>query len=297
MLSSMTGFGEARLQKDDTSFRVEIRAVNNRFLKVLIRCNEGLPAAVESAIENLVRKQIRRGTVQVTLFLDRHPRPGDYRINSQVLLGYYRQVEAAALNAGLTPPSGIEPFLMLPGIVSELVDPSAYVAEILPSLLTVVTEALEQLQAMRIREGHAMAADMRATCLRIYSLSEEVEQRAPLVVENYRQRLQERMARLLGEAAGVLKAEDILKEAGLFAERADISEEIVRLRSHIQQFLSVLEEPGDETPGRRLEFLTQEMFREINTMGAKANDAEISRCVVDMKTQVERLREMVQNVE
>ncbi|GIX01806.1 MAG: hypothetical protein KatS3mg112_0743 [Thermogutta sp.] len=297
MLSSMTGFGEARLQKDDTSFRVEIRAVNNRFLKILIRCNEDLPAAVESEIENLVRKHIRRGTVQVTLFLDRHPRPGDYRINSQVLLGYYRQVEAAALEAGLTPPSGIEPFLVLPGIVSELVDPSAYVAEILPSLLAVVTEALEQLQAMRIREGHAMAADMRATCLRIYSLSEEVEQRAPLVVENYRQRLQERMTRLLGEAAGVLKPEDIVKEAGLFAERADISEEIVRLRSHVQQFLSVLDESGEETPGRRLEFLTQEMFREINTMGAKANDAEISRCVVDMKTQVERLREMVQNVE
>lgn len=297
MLCSMTGFGEARLEKDETSFRVEIRAVNNRFLKISIRCNEDLPAAAENEIENLVRKYIRRGTVQVALFLDRQPRPGDYRINTQVLLGYYRQVEAAALDAGLTPPSGIEPFLVLPGIVSEMVDPSAYVAEILPSLLTVIAQALEQLQAMRIREGHAMAADMRATCLRIYSLSEEVEQRAPMVVENYRQRLQERMTRLLGEAAEVLKPEDILKEAGLFAERADISEEIVRLRSHVQQFLSVLESPGEEPPGRRLEFLTQEMFREINTMGAKANDAEISRCVVDMKTQVERLREMVQNVE
>lgn len=297
MLVSMTGFGEARMQKDDTSIRVEIRAVNNRFLKIALRCNEDLPASVENELENLVRKFVRRGTVQLTLFVDRQPQAGDYRINPSVLLSYWNQVTGLAVRNGLPPPPGVEAFLTLPGVVSELTDVASYAEALLPDLLRVVEEALKKLQEMRVREGQSMAEDMRANCLKILSLNEQVERRAPVVVENYRQRLQEKMTRLLGDSAELLTPEDILKEAGLFAERADISEEIVRLRSHVQQFLAILSESAEETPGRRLEFLTQEMFREINTMGAKANDAEISRCVVEMKTQVERLREMVQNVE
>lgn len=297
MLVSMTGFGEARMEKDNTSIRVEIRAVNNRFLKIGLRCNEDLPASVENELENLVRRYIRRGTVQLTIFIDRQPQAGDFRINPSVLLGYWQQLTDFAARIGLAPPGNMESFLMLPGVISEVTDPASYTQTLLPALLEITEEALKKLQEMRVKEGRSMAEDLRANCLKILSLNEQAERRAPVVVENYRQRLEEKMTRLLGESAEMLKPEDILKEAGLFAERADISEEIVRLRSHVQQFLAILSDTTEETPGRRLEFLTQEMFREINTMGAKANDAEISRCVVEMKTHVERLREMVQNVE
>ena len=121
-----------------------------------------------------------------------------------------------------------------------------------------------------------MAEDLRANCQRILEIVSQVETRAPMVVEDYRRRLQERMTQLLGPACTALRAEDILKEASLFAERSDISEELVRLRSHVQQFQGVLRKGGEEAPGRQLDFLTQEMLREVNTMGSKANDVEIS---------------------
>lgn len=297
MLISMTGFGEARLQGDNMALRVEIRAVNNRFLKISLRCNEDLAASAENELETIVRNYVRRGTVQLNVFIEREPEASQYRVNRQVLLGYWQQTAALAADVGLAPPTGLEAFFALPGVVTEREDVGAQSEKLLPLLRQVVTDALEKLQQMRQQEGQAMALDMQANCQRILTLTDQVERRAPLIVENYRQRLQERIGRLLADSGVSLQPEDILKEVGLFAERADISEEIVRLRSHIQQFLAIVAGDGEETPGRRLEFLTQEMFREINTMGSKANDAEVSQCVVEMKTHVERLREMVQNVE
>ena len=293
----MTGFGEARREHDGFSVRVEVRAVNARYLKIGIRSNNGLTVGVENEVENLVRQVIRRGTVNVSVFLDYEPDPGDYRINRQVLLGYLQQVSQLAVDHGLVPPGGLEGFLLLPGVVSDLSDPAANSERIRPDVLAAVQEALDKLQQMRATEGEAMADDLRGNCQRLLELVSQVETRAPLVVEDYRQRLQERMVQLLGDAATALRPEDIIKEVSFFAERSDISEELVRLRSHVQQFQGFLDKDREETPGRRLDFLSQEMLREINTMGAKANDVTISHYVVEMKAIVERIREMVQNIE
>ncbi|MGQ9562361.1 MAG: YicC/YloC family endoribonuclease [Thermogutta sp.] len=293
----MTGFGEACREQDGFSVRVEIRAVNARYLKIAIRSNNGITVSVENEIENLVRQVVRRGTVNINIYLDHEPDPGDYRINQQVLLGYFQQLSQLAVDHGLVPPATLDPLLTLPGVVSDLSNPAANAERIRPNVLAAVQEALDRFQNMRITEGRAMAEDLRTNCTRLLELVSQVESRAPLVVDDYRQRLQERMAQLLGDAVATLRAEEILKEASFFAERSDISEELVRLRSHVEQIQGILNKTNEEAPGRRMDFLSQEMLREINTMGAKANDVTISHHVVEMKAIVERIREMVQNVE
>ncbi|MGQ9504514.1 MAG: YicC/YloC family endoribonuclease [Thermogutta sp.] len=293
----MTGFGEACREQDGFSVRVEIRAVNARYLKIAIRSNNGITVSVENEIENLVRQVVRRGTVNINIYLDHEPDPGDYRINQQVLLGYFQQLSQLAVDHGLVPPATLDPLLTLPGVVSDLSNPAANAERIRPNVLAAVQEALDRFQNMRITEGQAMAEDLRTNCTRLLELVSQVESRAPLVVDDYRQRLQERMAQLLGDAVATLRAEEILKEASFFAERSDISEELVRLRSHVEQIQGILNKTNEEAPGRRMDFLSQEMLREINTMGAKANDVTISHHVVEMKAIVERIREMVQNVE
>ncbi len=140
-----------------------------------------------------------------------------------------------------------------------------------------------------------MAADLKANCRVAAACLEEVQKRAPLVVEAYRTRLEERLKKTLAEYEVVLDPADLIKEVSLFAERGDISEEIVRLRSHLEQFDAIMDAP--ESSGRKLEFLTQEMLRETNTIGSKANDVEIARQVIEIKAAIERIREMIQNIE
>lgn len=140
-----------------------------------------------------------------------------------------------------------------------------------------------------------MAADLRTNCQTVAGELSQIEVRAPQVVEAYRSRLVERLQATLAEFAVTLDPADLIREVGLFAERSDISEEIVRLRSHLEQFDSIMELP--ESSGRKLEFLTQEMFRETNTIGSKANDVQIARHVIEIKASIERIREMIQNVE
>ncbi len=140
-----------------------------------------------------------------------------------------------------------------------------------------------------------MAADLRSNCLTIATELAEIERRAPLVAEGYRTRLTERLQSVLTEFQVSLNPADLIKEVSIFAERSDISEETVRLRSHLEQFDTIMELP--ESSGRKLEFLVQEMFREANTIGSKANDVQISRHVIDIKAAIERIREMIQNVE
>lgn len=140
-----------------------------------------------------------------------------------------------------------------------------------------------------------MAADLLANCQQVAAQLAHIEVRAPLVVDSYRQRLVDRLAKLLAEFDVTVTTADVVREVGMFAEKSDISEEIVRLRTHCEQFQKVMK--TEETPGRKLEFITQEMFRETNTIGSKSNDSEIARYVIEIKTAIERMREMIQNIE
>lgn len=294
MLLSMTGFGEARCQRDGLAVAVEVRTINSRYFKISIRSSDGY-SALEPKIESVVRESVRRGTVQVNLRVEHTRSPEDYRIDARVLDGYRRQLEVLRQQWELAQPVALESLLLLPGVAGEDTAASADATADWPEIRQTVESAMENLAQMRTDEGRAMAADLRANCQAIGTSLDEIERRAPLVVEGYRNRLAERLRKTLAEFEVTVDPADLIREVSLFAERCDISEEIVRLRSHLEQFDSIMELP--ESSGRKLDFLTQEMFRETNTIGAKANNAEIAGFVVEAKTAIERIREMIQNVE
>lgn len=290
----MTGFGEARVERDGLAVLAEVRTVNSRFFKLVVRTNEGY-GSLEPKIEAVVHPLVRRGTVQVNVFVDRTKRAEDFRINTEVLCQYRRQLEGLWSQWEPSRPLPVEALLALPGVVEEGGPLHRDVDCEWPIIAQAVGQAVERLNQMRLEEGRAMAEDLRANCRATGAALEQVARRAPAVSEAYRARLEERIKKLLAEFEVTLNAADLVREVGLFAERADISEEIVRLRSHLQQFEQTLD--CAQSSGRKLEFLVQEMFREANTIGSKAGDVAICHLVVDMKAAIERMREMVQNVE
>jgi uncharacterized protein (TIGR00255 family) len=294
MLLSMTGFGEAHSHADGLVVAVEIRAINNRYFKLGLRISEGY-GALEPLIEETVRKSVRRGTIQVAVQIERQRSPDEYRLNLDVLSRYRDQLDTLCRQSSLPHSIPLEALLPLPG-VADVSSMLLYdTQDDWPRICPVVERAIKSLQRMRAEEGRAMAADLADNCRAVLANLAEVESRAPRVVEQYRTKMHERVQKMLAEHAVVLQPADLIKEVSLFADRADISEEIVRLRSHVEQFLASLDLP--DSAGRKLEFLTQEMVREANTIGSKANDVEIARFVIEIKTSVERIREMIQNVE
>ena len=290
----MTGHGEAYCQQDATSLAVEVRTINNRYFKLTLRAGEGY-AALESRIDSVVRQQIRRGTVQGSLRLDRDAAADQFKLNIPVLASYRRQLETLYDQLHVSDTIHLESLLGLPGVVDERTARTVDTDRDWPLIERGLREALDGLTRMRTEEGRAMAADLQSNLQLMAAEVDRIAERVPLVVNAYRERLTDRLNQLLSGFDVRVEAADVIREVGIFAERSDISEEIVRLRSHLDQFQSIL---GDtESNGRKLEFLTQEMFRETNTIGSKANDAEIARHVIEIKTAIERMREMIQNVE
>jgi uncharacterized protein (TIGR00255 family) len=290
----MTGFGEALRQADSVAVAVELRAVNSRYFKLNVRLPEGY-SALEAHIETMLRQHIKRGTVQVQLQIDLAHAPDDYRIDRDVLAGYFQQLQALAKAWNISQPVSLDSLLVLPGVVIDASISRAHASEAWPIIEDALGEALSKLNQMRAEEGAALAADMAASCQTIAERLDEIEGQAPLVVEGYRRRLTDRVSKALEELNVHLNPEDLIREVSLFSERSDISEELVRLRSHLDQFHQTM--ALADSSGRKLEFLSQEMFREANTIGAKANNVEIARHVVEIKTAIERVREQVQNVE
>lgn len=294
MLFSMTGFGEARCQREGLAVSVEVRTINNRYLKLSTRTSEGY-GTLEPQIEALVRKRIRRGTVQVNVRVDRLRHGEEYRLNVDVLRSYRQQIETIRADWQPDRHVPLESLLLLPGVIDEDTAATHDASDFWPAISETLEAAIDRMEMMRAEEGRAMGADLRANGAAAAASLVEVERRAPLVAEAYRTRLAERIQRALAEYQLTLDSGDFLREVSLFADRCDISEEIVRLRSHLDQFETLLD--GEESPGRKLDFLTQEMVREANTIGSKANDVEIARQVIEIKTAIERIREMIQNVE
>ncbi|MEX0793224.1 MAG: YicC/YloC family endoribonuclease [Pirellulaceae bacterium] len=293
MLLSMTGYGDAQRSERGISVSVEIRSINNRYFKLSIRGSDHFPGW-DSRIEALARKFVTRGTVSINLRVRREADADAYKIDEQVLEGYLRQLREAGAKMGLHETPHIDSLLSLPGVVREVerMDEGDSVAwEVTQAVLT---EALEKLDTMRKREGESTAVDLRENCQIIATWLEQVAERSPLVVSNYRARTTDRINKVLEEFQVSADDQTLIKEVAIFADRIDISEEIVRLTSHLKQFATFLADPSS---GRKLDFLTQEMFRETNTIGSKANDAEIAKYVVEMKTAIERIREQIQNIE
>ena len=290
----MTGFGEAHSQRDSLAVAVEVRTINSRFFKLSVRAGEGY-GPIEPQIEAIVRQRIRRGTVQVNVRVDRLRSPEDCRIDAHVLDRYRQQLQSLYREWDLPGTVSLESLLALPGVVEESTRGAASPSDDWPLIAETLEAAMQNLARMRAEEGQTMADDLKVNCQTIVASLKEIRQRVPLVADAYRTRLQERLQRTLAEYEVVLDAGDLIREVSLFTERGDISEEIVRLQSHLDQFDTTTDLA--ESSGRRLEFLTQEMLREANTIGSKANDVEIAREVIEIKTAIERIREMVQNIE
>ncbi len=294
MLLSMTGFGDARLETDEVTVRVEIRAVNNRHLKLSCRLPDGY-AALEARLEALVRQDVHRGAIQLNLLVERPPSAQDYQINVPILAGYYRQLAAIRQQLAASDDVRLDALLVLPGVVQETDEPHPDLESEWPLIEQTVKLSLERLNTMRQREGEAMEADLRANAQTIQGELEQIRVRVPEIIQGYQTRLTERLNALLEPYDLQIEPSDIVKEVGLFSDRMDISEEIVRLASHLDQFETIL--ANEDSAGRKLDFLIQEMLRETNTIGSKAGDAQTARHVVQIKTNIERLREMVQNIE
>lgn len=290
----MTGHGAAQLQQEGTTVTAELRTVNNRYYKLSLRVTEGY-ASLESRIDELIRQSIRRGTVQVDVRVTREISPESYRLNETALASYLAQLRKMGLELGVGGEVRLESLLSLPGVVDEQTATNKDVEADWPLIERTLQAALSGLARMRQDEGAAMGANLGENCRSIARELAAVEKQAPEVVNAYRQRLTDRLYKVLSEQAISVQPGDIVREVGLFAERADISEETVRLRSHLDQFLAIMN--SAESNGRKLEFVTQEMFREANTIGSKSNDSAIARHVIEIKTAIERIREMIQNVE
>jgi uncharacterized protein (TIGR00255 family) len=290
----MTGFGESHCQRDGIAVAVEVRSINNRYFKLTVRASEGY-GALEPLIDVEVRRTVHRGTVQVNVRVDRPPSPENFKINVEVLERYRTQLRAIEQQGNPEQTVPLEALLPLPGVVNDASGVAFDAAADWPLIGQALKAAMQGMVQMRTEEGKAMAADLLANCRGVAASLDQIEGRAPLVVADYRTRLHERLKRTLSEFDVSLDSSDLIKEVCMFADRGDISEEIVRLRSHLDQFQSTLQLP--ESSGRKLEFLTQEMFREANTIGSKGNDVEIATQVIDIKAAIERIREMIQNIE
>ena len=226
MLLSMTGFGEAHRKDASLAIAAEVRTINSRYFKLVTRCGEGY-GTLEPQIENLIRQHIKRGTVQVSLRVERAHASDDFQFNAAVLSGYRQQLEELRKVWKLPSPVSVEALLALPGVVDQhLADPTDAAAD-WPLIGETLQAAIDNMTVMRIDEGRAMAADLAANCASIARELDAVELRAPLVADSYRARLTERLAKTLSEFQITLQPGDLIREISIYAERSDISEEIV----------------------------------------------------------------------
>ncbi len=293
LLLSMTGYGDARCQDDRLAAVVEVRTINNRYLKISTKIADAY-AALEGEIEKIVREKIARGTVNVTVRVDRHRTADDYVLNQAALRGYWSQLQAVAGDLNTAPPADLASLLLLPGVIDD-VRRSVDCEADWPVIKGLLETALTRLQGFRVEEGRSLERDLRLNRQVIAERLNDVVALAPRVVEDFRTKMLDRVRQLLAATEAQVTELDLIREVSIFAERADINEEILRLRCHLDQFEVFLAEPA--SAGRKLDFLTQEMFREVNTIGSKANYAPIALCVVEMKAAVDKIREVLQNVE
>lgn len=292
-MRSMTGHGQARSHDAKDAVEVEVRSVNHRFLKVHSRLPDAFSYR-EAEIEELVRETLKRGAVDVDIRVTSAPDEAAEPFDVELLGVYHKKLKAVGKKLGVTTKVPLEALLSLPGVIKRESGKSG-AERVWPKVAKAVKEALKDLEAARKREGDRLKKPLHAILAEMARLLGEVRELAPAVVEQYRDRLKERIARLLAGNDPPIPAPDLGREVALFADRCDISEEIARQESHLKEFENLMAS-GDD-PGRRLDFISQEMLREANTMGSKANDARLTQRIVSMKAEIEKLKEQILNIE
>jgi len=290
----MTGYGEAQGEIDGITYAAAVKAVNNRYLKVVVKLPD-LAAFLDEEVERLLRRELARGMVNFTIRLKDMSGGSLFDIDESVLQNIIRKLESVKLSGKLAGSIDMASLLNLPGVIRPA-EPDEQTAERMRAkVLQISEEAIERLKEMRAAEGAALDADLKEHCRHIEQGIEHIRALCATVVQEYAKKLRRRVDDLLAHAELKLDEDVLAREVAVYADRSDISEELARLESHLQQFAQACE--GDGQAGRLLDFISQEMLREANTIASKSSDTEITRCVVDMKCRVDRIKEQVQNVE
>jgi len=292
MIKSMTGFGRGSADGDHVKATVEIRTVNNRHLDVHVRLPQEF-ASMEIAIKKQVAAALKRGRVDLTVGIERGS-TSSYSLNREAVREYLSAVRTLKDEFDLTGDVPVESVLRLPGVLQAGVETASTEADVAQVITEALTAALAELVAMRAVEGAELAAEMSSRLDRIDALVPAIEARAVDLPSQYRDRLDKRLSELV--RGKPLDETRLAQEVAYLAERTDIAEELARLKSHLVQFRQAMKGESGET-GKRLDFLLQEMNREANTTLSKSGDVEISESAITIKTEVEKLREQVQNVE
>lgn len=298
MLRSMTGYGRAQKVLSGRDILVEIRSVNHRYYEYSSRIPRAY-AYIDDKLKNLLKTGISRGKVEVSVTINNiESRDTQIAINKAVAEGYVNALRALNEELGTDGKPWLEDdlklskLIKLPDVFSIQKTPDNEEA-IWADVSVVAAEALEKFVAMREAEGERLKADVLEKSDIILGMVAQVEKLSPMTVENYRNRLYQKLSEVL--EGKDIDEQRIVTEAALFSEKIAVDEETVRLRSHISQLRSMLS--SEETIGRKLDFIVQEMNREINTIGSKAQDLNITRIVVDAKAEIEKIREQIQNIE
>jgi len=290
MIRSMTGFGSVAETVEGEHFGVEIRSLNGKHFKCHLRLPDEL-LGLEPKLESIISNQLSRGTVTVTVRYEDRSEHAASTINKPALQRYMDDL--SSISESVVDPASL---LHLPGVlISDEVDERR--DRCLEKLEELVSRACDAVTSMRVEEGRGIDADLDRHVKSIESSLSVIEERAPEVNSLYSDRLKHRMQSMLGEIGADIREEDVLREIAIFSEKSDISEEIDRLKGHLDRCRELVGGDGNEPVGRTLDFLSQEMLREANTMGSKCLDAQVGRHVVDIKVSVDRIKEQVQNVE
>ncbi|WP_027363639.1 YicC/YloC family endoribonuclease [Desulfotruncus alcoholivorax] len=292
MIKSMTGFGRGEMNDEKVKINVEMKSVNHRYCEIVLRMPRSLNA-LEDRIKRVIQKRIARGRVEVYIKIELcGQNRAIVRTDGELAASYLKAL--TELNSKLHLPGEVEisKLLQLPGVFN-LEEPEEDVELWWPVLESTLNQALDGLMEMRLKEGKQLFEDVMARTNRISDMVAQVEKRSPVVVEEYRERLRLRLKEILEQ--GNLDPSRLEGEVVIFAERSSIAEEIVRLGSHLTQLAGCLN--SDESVGRKMDFLLQEMNREINTIASKASDLTINSLVVEVKSELEKIREQIQNME
>lgn len=290
-MQSMTGYGRRQLNVEGREMTVEIKTVNHRFLDLSFRLPRNL-GFLEEVIRKALSSSLKRGHADVLIaYSNTRGDAREVQVDKPLLSAYRHALKIAARRTGAKNDIKLSHYVQFPDVltVREREEDQQAVAELAGKALAL---ALEDVKAMRSREGEALSRDLAVHLTLLETLAGQIAQRAPAVVKAYRARLEARLAELPLEP---VEPQRLAQEVALFADKCAIDEELFRLASHIAQFRQMLSVQGET--GRKLDFLVQEMNREVNTIGSKASDAQITQWVVDAKSEIEKLREQVQNVE
>jgi len=294
LIRSMTGFGDASSHDGDLAFGVEVRSVNNKFLKTTIRVPERL-AALEPELEQMIRTCIGRGSVTLTVTCSETGEAAAHTVNADALRKYAEQI-SRALGLDATD-LDIAHLVTLPGVLQPPGDEESRLQNSRNAIRPLVELALDHLVQMRTREGVALADDLSGHLDFIGVRMERLTEIAPRVIVDYERRLKSRMDALLTDSDVAAEADVLVREIAVYAEKTDIAEELARLNEHLRHFRDLLASKEDRPLGRTMDFLSQELLREANTIASKSPDAEMSRLIVEIKGAIDRIKEQVQNAE